>query len=253
MPDRAAVGRALVGYDPDQEALPEQQARERHDERGQPQARDDLALHEADRGADREAAGDRRGPAEVERRVGEDHGHGAADRTGEAERQVDLAEQQHEDLGHAEDDELGGLLEEVDQVRRGEEPRAQDLEDDDDRDQAEHDRQRAALAAANALHPGVTYSRERGVRYDLDRDPILGGELGQLLFGADRARAPRAGCVRFVGGAHQPAAWPPRRAQRAARAEGYVLDARAGGRSRSASPGRRAGRGRSTAMLSATA
>ena len=85
-PDRAAVGGALVVDDPDQEALPEEQARQRHDERRQAQAGDDLPLREADRRPDREAAGDRRGPAEVDRRVGEDHRHGGADRAGEAER-----------------------------------------------------------------------------------------------------------------------------------------------------------------------
>ncbi len=65
--------------------------------------------------------------------------------------QVDLPEQQHEHLGHAQGDDERGLGHQVDQVARGEEQRAPDLEEQHDRDQAEDDRQRAALPAANPL------------------------------------------------------------------------------------------------------
>ena len=46
-----------------------------------------------------------------------------ADRARVADREVDLAEQQHEHLGHAEHDEGAGLLEQVDQVAGREEHR----------------------------------------------------------------------------------------------------------------------------------
>src|SRR3954452_1739122 len=102
-----------------------------------------------------------------------------------ADRQVDLAQQQHEDDPHADGREGGRLDDEVDEVASGEEVRVLRLEDDPDDDQADDDRQRAQLAG-------------------LDADPPAAGVVPQALRadgrGGRRARAAfdRCGC----GGAH---------------------------------------------------
>ena len=74
---------------------------------------------------------------------GDEHARHAAD---EADRQVDLPQQQHEDDPHADGREGGRLDDEVDEVAGGEEVRVLRLEDDRDDDQPDDDRQRAELA-----------------------------------------------------------------------------------------------------------
>src|SRR5579875_2507121 len=69
------------------------------------------------------------------------------DGTHETGREIDLAEQQHEDLGHAEHHEHGALLEQVDDVAGGQELRVEPLEHDHDDDQGQDDRQDAAVTA----------------------------------------------------------------------------------------------------------
>ena len=76
----------------------------------------------------------------------------AADAAHEADRQVDLAEQQGEDLAHGQQHEDRALDQQVDQVAGGEEVRVQGLEDDRDEEQADDDRQHAALAAPQPDH-----------------------------------------------------------------------------------------------------
>ena len=79
----------------------------------------------------------------------------AADAGDEPDRQVDLAEQQHEDLGHRQQHEHGSLDEQVDEVAGGQELRVEGLEDDRDEHQADDDRQDAALAGLDPREPGI--------------------------------------------------------------------------------------------------
>ena len=118
-----------------------------HDERRQLQLGDDDALQRAvGRGGGER--GEHRGPQRVAEREHPQRDDGAAGR-GEAGGEVDLAEQQHEDLGHAERDDERRLCHQVDQVARRQEQRVLHLEDDHDDDQAHDDGQRAALARAD--------------------------------------------------------------------------------------------------------
>ena len=119
-----------------------------HDERRQPELGDEDALQRAVGGGDRER-GEDGGPPRVAEGEHPQRDDGAAG-GGEAGGEVDLAEQQHEDLGHAEGDDERRLGHQVDQVARRQEQRVLDLEDDHDDDQADDDRQRAALARAHA-------------------------------------------------------------------------------------------------------
>ena len=79
----------------------------------------------------------------------EQGGDDPADRRDIADRKVDLAEQQDEDLADRQDDEHRALVEQVDEVARREEDvvRAHDLEDDRDGDEGDHDGQDAGVAA----------------------------------------------------------------------------------------------------------
>jgi hypothetical protein len=104
----------------------------------------------AEERAGREAQDDGDPPRQ---RVGRPQGHGRTDRGVVADGQVDLAEQQDEDLGHAQQDERDALDHQVDQVARGQEQVAAHLEEDDDRDQAQDDGQRAALTVSDPLDP----------------------------------------------------------------------------------------------------
>ena len=71
------------------------------------------------------------------------------------DREVDLAEEQGEDLGHRQEHVDRALLEEVDQVLRRQELAVGDLEGDRDNDDAEQDGQDAAVTIADALQPGA--------------------------------------------------------------------------------------------------
>ena len=133
------------------DALQAKEERERHDERRQSQPGDQQAFDRADDHAAGHASQHREAPGHVVRRCGELGGHDRADTHVEAGRQVDLAKQQNEDLGHAEDDEIAALVDQVDQVAGGEELAVLALEDDDQRDQADDDRQDAAVTRADLL------------------------------------------------------------------------------------------------------
>ena len=100
-----------------------------------------------------------------------------ADHGGVADRQVDLAQQQHEDFGHAQHDDPRGLGHQVDQVSRGQEERAAHLEVDDDGDQPDDDRKRAALPATDPPPP------DSGVLTERVGDDLGSGHLGRRLFG----------------------------------------------------------------------
>jgi hypothetical protein len=151
-PDDAADTDLSGGVDEEQQRTRKPQvAGQGDDERGQSQSGDDEALKRSVGGGRPQAAQDRDPPGVVQRQQPQRDDRAA--RGGEAGRQVDLAEQQDEDLGHAERDDERGLGHQVDQVARGQEQRALDLEEDHDDDQADDDRQRAALPAADPLQP----------------------------------------------------------------------------------------------------
>ena len=81
------------------------------------------------------------------------HRHrGRADAAGEAGGEVDLAEQQHEDQAHRDEDDGGALLEQVREVAFGEEVGPQDAEDDAGDDEADDGRKGPDVAAADFLH-----------------------------------------------------------------------------------------------------
>ena len=88
------------------------------------------------------------------------HARHAAD---EADRQVDLPQQQDEDDPHADRRDRRRLDDEVDEVPRGQEVRVLALEDDRDDDQADDDRQRAEVAGLDARPPAAR-RRRRGSR-----------------------------------------------------------------------------------------
>ena len=102
-----------------------------------------------------------------------------ADGRVEPDRQVDLAEQQHEDLRHAEQDERHALGHQVDQVARGKEQRVLDLEEHHDRDQAEDDRQRAALPVPDPPPPDARVLAD-GVRPSARAATAGRGQVGGL-------------------------------------------------------------------------
>ncbi len=83
----------------------------------------------------------------------EGQGDGGADAGHEADREVDLTQNQGEGLAQAQEHEEGGLDQEVDDVAGREELGLLDLEDDDDEDEAEQNRQRPALTATDPLDP----------------------------------------------------------------------------------------------------
>ena len=93
-------------------------------------------------------------------------GEHAADAGDEADRQVDLAQQQHEDDAHGDDRVRRRLDDQVDEVAGGQEAVVLRLEDDRDEDQADDDRQRAELAGLDVGPPaarvGADACRVRG-------------------------------------------------------------------------------------------
>ncbi len=99
---------------------------------------------------------------------GDDAEHGARDTGREAGGQVDLADQQHEDQAHRDDDDGCALDEEVREVERVREGvRPERGEDDDEDDQAQDGRERADVAAAqprDVLAEGVGQGHLRKLR-----------------------------------------------------------------------------------------
>ena len=126
---------------------------------------------------------------------GDDRPHGAD----VADRQVDLAEQQREGLGHGQHHEHRALLEEVHDVAGGEEDvmRADDLEDDDDDDQPQDDGEHPALSAPDAEQLAVDVLPHR-LGDDLGRDErgrrrrrAVGSTAVSTALGSDTGGAPR--------------------------------------------------------------
>ena len=105
----------------DHDALEAEQAGQRDDERGQPEPGDQRALKRAEGGGGDKRGEDRRPPRPGDFRLHE-YGHdGRPDPGDVAQRKIDLAEQQHEHLAHADQHEHRALHEQVDEVAGGEE------------------------------------------------------------------------------------------------------------------------------------
>ena len=145
--DGTAGAVAAARHQQDQQALQAEQTGQGHDERRQRQPGDQEAEDGADDGPGGQPEQDGHPPGHREYRPGGDHG---ADRAAVPDGQVDLAQQQDPDLRHAQDDVGRALDQQVDQVPRGQEEGVADLEVDHDGDQAQGDRQGAALAAPDA-------------------------------------------------------------------------------------------------------
>src|SRR5580700_9842521 len=167
----AGVGGGLVD-DVQQEAQPGQLAGQRDHEGRQPEPGDDDALDGAPDRGHGQADQHRERPRPGIRRHQHPAGEHRADRRGEADRQVDLAEQQDEHLGHAQHHDPRGLGNQVDQVARGQEQGVAGLEVDDDGHQAEQDGQEAAVAAA---HPD---QEDLGVLAERVGDDLGSGQGG---------------------------------------------------------------------------
>ena len=108
---------------------------------------------------------------------------------------IDLTQQQHEDLGHAQDHEHSALLEQVDQVARREEDvaRADDLKEDGDDSKAHHNGKHAGIAATNARPPCSEVLAERlgdDLGRNLERRHLRGNQLPRE-FGWQLSRAQR--------------------------------------------------------------
>jgi hypothetical protein len=88
-----------------------------------------------------------------------------------ADRQVDLAQQQHEYDPGPDDHDRRHLRDQVHEVARGEEVRVARLEVDRDHDDPDHDRERSELTLAERRDP---LSRERRGRHAL-----VGGCVGR--------------------------------------------------------------------------
>src|SRR4051812_32440128 len=132
-------------------SLPDQEARERDDERGDADECDDRALDAADRGADGDSEQHRQDAAHLvlaarELELGHDQG---PDPREIADREVDLAQQEHEDDAVGEHAGTCGLRDQVDEVGRSEEVRRREAEHDDDGDLADDERHRAEVAGAH--------------------------------------------------------------------------------------------------------
>ena len=122
-------------------------------------------------------------------------GEHAADAGHEADREVDLAEQQGERDAHGDHRVRRRLDDQVDEVPRREEAVVLGLEDDRDDDQADDDRQRAEVAGLDAGPPAAGVARRRcrarrlgggrGAATVLTPPPPAAGHLGQLA-GGDR-------------------------------------------------------------------
>ena len=110
--------------DLEEDAVGDEVAGERDDEGRESQPRDERALNQAEHRAGEKAGEDGRHPVPVGGDgLDELDGDRRADRADEPDRQVDLAEDQRESLGHGEDHEHRRLLKEVDQVARRRERR----------------------------------------------------------------------------------------------------------------------------------
>ncbi len=144
------------------------------------QSGDQKTLEGADERTRQQADDHGRPPGPAVRRGEEGQGDGGADPGHEADREVDLTQNQREGLAQAQRHEKGGLHQQVDDVAGREELGLLDLEDDDDEDQPEDDRERPALAAADPLRPGLEVLPER-VGQDFGRHGDEGDGRRRLL------------------------------------------------------------------------
>ena len=172
------LDRAAVAEHEQHDALPEQQATERDHERRQADPGDQGAVQRPIARAT-SAAGSR--PTRASRTGGRARRpYDRADPGDEADGQVDLAEQQHEHLGHGQEGEHRRLHEQVDQVARGQEVAVESLEQDRDQDQAGDDRQHAGVAALDPAMRARGNPPARRRRCTARRGRHPPGRLGRL-------------------------------------------------------------------------
>jgi hypothetical protein len=115
---------------------------------------------------------------------------GCARAAGHAGREVDVAEQQHRDERHREDDDRTCLRRQVGHVEVREEPVVGQAEHDEQHDEAEDRGKRPHVAAAHALHVGLD-----GVAKGVGLREVV-GETGLLRVADDVSHvsvSPRSG------------------------------------------------------------
>ena len=183
-----ALGDRLLDH-----ALPDLIAGERDDERGHADERHDRALERADQRACADRERDREQARELvraarQRQLGDDDARDAAD---VADREVDLADQEHEDDAVGEHRHAGHLRDDVGEVARGEEVVGLEREEEDDQRQADQDGPAAEVAGADIA---------RGSRWTMPSSgpPEVGGRRGLLtgLLGRRSSGFPRPSWAR---------------------------------------------------------
>src|SRR5262249_49940663 len=144
--DRAALLERVQDH-----ALPDQEAGERDDERGNPDEGDDRPLAATDRRAGRDRDQHREDAVRLPAAAGElELSHDQRPDTCEvADREVDLAEQEYEDDAVREHAGARGLRDQVHEVDRREEVRRREAEDDHDGDLADDERRSPEVAGAD--------------------------------------------------------------------------------------------------------
>ena len=186
--DAREPGKRAEQQDDQHQTVADQETRQGHDERREPQASDQGALYGSENRAEEKACDDGRPPRpfggdrldqlDCDRRTA------SAD---VADRQVDLTQDERKPFGHREHHEHGALLEQVDQVpwRQVEVAWADRLKHQRDDHQADDDREHAAVPAANSRTPCPDVfpqglRRERGRK--LGRDGLRRrGQVGRGL------------------------------------------------------------------------
>lgn len=149
----AGLGPGEVVEDVEQDPLEREQPSEGHHERRDLQTGDDGPLDQAEEAAEAEPGENRRPPRPVVQLAVQYEHHRRPARGVVADRQVDLAEQQDEHLGHPEQHEVGGLGEQVGEVGGRDEVAVLGLEDHHDHDQAGDHRQVAGVTGADPAEP----------------------------------------------------------------------------------------------------
>ncbi len=158
-----------------------QQTGQRHNETRHPEAGVDHGVEQPDEcpAEQRREDRDRHRPALVDPQHPEKRRREA---TQGAHRQVDLPEHQDEHDAERDHSDGGAVVEQVDQVRRGEEDRVQGLEDGGDDDEADDDRKRSHIARA---HPAAEAGDHSAESVPAGRDPAVlpiegGAVVGRL-------------------------------------------------------------------------
>ena len=185
--------------DDDPHPLQDQQPAERDDERRHPQPGHERSLDGANRSAGEQRHDDRRPPRKIRAaRLHKLGHHDAAKPHDQADREVDLAEEQGEDLSHRQHHVHGALLEEVDQVLRRQELSVRDLEADGDHHDGQDHGQDTAVATADPEPRGPEVLAER-----LGEEPsweVSRGDLGvEGKVGHPGARRPGRGLAGVRG------------------------------------------------------